>query len=350
MLISELRELIKKYKEEDLRLLIAEMYKAMPKKLREEKSIDTLLYNPNVYSLTGKGTRKQHKQIDLKFLIPEIEQFIDYAYKQYYFAPNSYIHKKERPKWRFKVKFYINSLQSIPIDGEEGKIATNLLIKLYEMLCYASRYYIFSTDDPFRSVGIEQTVLIDNIINRRLGSGINSESVRNAIELVIDSSVDREILHSFLIDLLVENLKTNDSKEIAIEQSMFLKAGLDNSKSKSSKRSRISAHSEYQLIDKINLLVRLVFRLNVALCEYDTAIKYFSENYVEKDKEASLNVLLDHLYEFGLKNHWLREYDRAVKKGVKPREELQRIYQYIQQTDMQDQLPERSFFYFRRTL
>lgn len=43
MLVSELRKLLKKYKEEDLRLLISEMYKAMPKKLREEKDIDALL-------------------------------------------------------------------------------------------------------------------------------------------------------------------------------------------------------------------------------------------------------------------------------------------------------------------
>lgn len=43
MLVSELRKLLKKYKEEDLRLLIAEMYKSMPKKLREDKDIDALL-------------------------------------------------------------------------------------------------------------------------------------------------------------------------------------------------------------------------------------------------------------------------------------------------------------------
>lgn len=61
MLISEVKELLKKYKEEELRLLISEMYKSMPK-------------------------------------------------------------------------------------------------KLHNMLCYACGYYIFSSDDLFRSVGIEQTV------------------------------------------------------------------------------------------------------------------------------------------------------------------------------------------------
>ena len=40
MKITELREIIKEYNEEDLRLLIAELYKAMPKVLREDKEID----------------------------------------------------------------------------------------------------------------------------------------------------------------------------------------------------------------------------------------------------------------------------------------------------------------------
>ena len=43
MLVAELKEVIKEYPEEDLRLLIVELYKAMPKKLREDKDIDALI-------------------------------------------------------------------------------------------------------------------------------------------------------------------------------------------------------------------------------------------------------------------------------------------------------------------
>jgi len=32
----------------------------------------------------------------------------------------------------------------------------------------------------------------------------------------------------------------------------------------------------------------------------------------------------------GLKGYWLLEYDEAVNKGVKPRQELQKTYKYIQ--------------------
>ena len=87
-------------------------------------------------------------------------------------APNSFIHKKERLKWRFIVKDYIKDLQSISVDGKEGKDATDLLEKLYGMLCYACCYYIFNTDNPFRSIGIGQAVLLDLIITRKLGNGL----------------------------------------------------------------------------------------------------------------------------------------------------------------------------------
>ncbi|HHW04092.1 MAG TPA: hypothetical protein GXX35_14995 [Thermoanaerobacterales bacterium] len=331
MLVSELRELLKNYKEEDLRLIISEMYKSMPKKLREDKDIDTMLQDVHAYMSIGKIERTRNRQVDVNDLKQEIEQFIDYAYKQYYFAPNSFVHKKERPKWRFKVKAFIKDLQGVPVEGEEGRTATDLLKKLYEMLSYACDYYIFNTDNPFRSIGIEQIVLLDTVISRILGQGINEENVKSVVELVINSSVDRETLHSDLINKLVKNLKTPDSKKIAIEQCRVLKAEMDKSKPVSSKKSYDS--SEYQRKEKINNLVETVFRLNMALCEYEEAIGYFRDNYLEHAAEVSLYVLLSLLLEYKLKEYWLREYDEALKRGIKPRVALQKTRKYILEND-----------------
>jgi hypothetical protein len=158
----------------------------------------------------------QDRETDIKDLKPEIERFVDYAYNQYYFAPNSYVHKKERSKWRFKVKAYIKSLQGVPVYGENGIGATDLLEKLYNMLCYACGYYIFNTENPFKSVGIEQTVLLDIILKRKFGSGISKESVKSAAALVINSRVDRETVHSDLINLLVENLNLQILKKLPL--------------------------------------------------------------------------------------------------------------------------------------
>jgi hypothetical protein len=333
MLVSELRALLKKYNEEDLRLLISEMYKAMPKKLREEKEIDALLQDVHLQLRLKRVDRVRNRQIDINDLKPDIEQFIDFAYNQYYFAPNNFIHKKERPKWRFKVKAYIKSLQEVPLEGEEGRTATALLEKLYEMLCYACAYYIFSTEDPFKSVGIEQTTLLDIVIKRKLGHGINKESVKSVLALVINSTADRETLPSFLINVMMENLQYPDSKEIAIEQGMALKAELERKKANPSKESCFSSHSDYEREEKINNLVETVFRLYIELCEYEKGIKYFKNNNIKRNSEVSLFILLELLFEYDLKEYWLNEYDEAVEKGVKPRESLQRTYNYIKEND-----------------
>lgn len=333
MLVSELKELVKKYDEKDLRILVSEMYKAMPKKLREAKNIDDLLQDVNAYMIIGKMKNSQGKQIDVNSIKPEIELFIDYAYKQYYFAPNSYIHKKERPKWRFKVKAYIKDLQSVSIDSAEGNTATDLLKKLYEMLCYGCCYYIFNTDNPFRSVGIEQTQLLGTIIARKLGNGINNESAKYVVKLVIDSEVDRETLHSFLIKELISNLKTPDSKGIVIEQCKLLKKEMQSSKPDMSKKSRTTNYYDYKRIDKINNLVETVFRIHAELYEYDEAVSYFNENNIERNAEISLYVLLKFLLEYKKKEYWISEYEKALKKGVEPRETLQKTYNYILDND-----------------
>lgn len=342
MLIAELRELVKNYKDEDLRLIISEMYKSMPKKLREEKDVDTLLQDLSAYMSIGKIEKVKNRQININAMQQEIDLFLDYAYKQYYFAPNNVVHKKERPKWRFKVKAYIRDLQEISVDSREGSIATELLLKLYEMLSYACAYYIFNTDNPFRSVGIEQTSLLETVIAIRLDCGINQDKIKSVINLVINNTADRETLHSSLICVLIMNLKSSDSKEMAVEQCKQLIKELQKSKQASSKKSWLLDSSDYQREEKINNLVEMVFRINIELCEFDEATRFFNKNYIERNAEITLYVLLKFLWEYELKELWIHEYENALKNGVKPREKLIKIYEYIQENNS---LPENVYIY-----
>jgi hypothetical protein len=330
MLLPELKELLIKYNEEDLRWIILQMYKSIPKRLREEKDIDELLQDASAYKKIGKIEKDKKKQIDIHSLEQKINLFLDYAYKQYYYAPNNLVHKKERPKWRFIVKAYIQDIQQISIESEEGNIATDLLIKLYNMLCYACDYYIFNTENPFQSVGIEQTSLLETIIARRFGKGISENNVKSVIDLVICSRVDRETLHSSLICILIMHLKSTDSKEIAIKQGKQLKKELQEFKKESPKKRYISESSDYEHNKKINNIVEMIFRINIELCEFDEAIQYFNKNYIEKYTEDKLYVLLRLIWEYELKDLWLREYDNALKNGVNPRRTLTDIYKYIQ--------------------
>ncbi len=153
MKVAELKEKIEPYKAAQLRRLVVEMYKAMPKALKEGHGIDELIGNPM------SGRKKQNAEVppDIGFLSWEGEQFVDDAYNQYYFAPNSVVPKRERPKWRFIALRLFKQLNKAAADPENAAEAAGLLEKLYGMLCYSCDYVLFSAYDPFQSVGIAQS-------------------------------------------------------------------------------------------------------------------------------------------------------------------------------------------------
>jgi len=330
MIISELKELLNKYNEEELKVIITEMYKVMPKKFREEKEIDILLKEISINNQYLKGNKK-YNQVNIYDLKNEIELFIDNAYKQYYLAPNNVVHKKDRPKWRFKVKSYIKDLQEVS-GIEEAGIASVLLQKLYEMMSYGCAYYIFNTDNPFRSVGIEQKWFLDLVIKMIFVQGINKDVVKSAIELTINCTPDRDTLHSSLICVLIANLKTTGAKEIAVDQCLQLLNELEHYK-KNIKNKSWSSRDDFEYEEKANNFTEMIFRINIELCEFDEAVNFFYKNYNKINGEIKLYVLLHMIWEYKLKELWLKEYENALKKKVKPREGLTSIYNYIKEND-----------------
>src|SRR5271165_6910967 len=85
------------------------------------------------------------------------------AYAQNYFAPNRFVPKSQRPKWRFKVKRFFNEINAAVARPASIEKASDLLEKLYQMLCYACDFVLFSAYDPFQSVGIAQTEFLDAV-------------------------------------------------------------------------------------------------------------------------------------------------------------------------------------------
>lgn len=331
MLLKELREELKKYNEEDLKNIICELYKSIPKARREEKDIEQIIKDYTAYKSIGK-MEKNNKAVNMEELKPQIEQFIEYAYNQYYYIPNKFIHKKERPKWRFIIKNYMKDLEAVPASSEEGKAATDLYKRLYELLSHACAFWTFNTDDPFRSIGIKQTEVLDRIIKRMLIDGVEEQGIKSALMLVINSHVDRETLHSGMIMVLISNLKTSDAKEAAIKQCGIYRKELDEQWKGTSKKSYSTSNSEFRHTEKMNNITEAVFRLYCELCEYDEAVLYFHKNYKERSKEVALYILLELIYEYDLKEYWTREFDRAVSLNIKPREGLMKTYQILKET------------------
>ena len=288
MLLSELRELLKSYNDEELRILVTQMYKLMPKNLRENKEIDELLKNTNTSIKSNQADKTKLEMIDINNLKPQVELFIDYAYKQYYCTANRFVHKKDRPRWRFIVKKYIKDLQQISDDTKEELVAIELLEKLYEMLCYGCGYYIFNTENPFRSIHMDQSELLNIILTRKLTCGIDKVVVRSAILLTINNRANWDMIDSTLINILVANIKSPDAREIALFESISFKKELDSKKSNATKKTWNGSISDFEHGEKIKKVVELVFKLYMALCEYEEGIVYLKKNRLESDKEISL--------------------------------------------------------------
>lgn len=334
MLVSELKDILKDYQEEELRLLAVELYKAMPKGVKEDKEIDTLVREGKELLHKKKGQKAPKKPVDINSLKEEIEEFIANAYQQNYFAPNRVIPKKERPKWRFKVKAYVKDLQSVPAEGPEGLLAAELLGKLYTMVAYSCSYYLFSTEDPFRSVGIGQSEFLEIALTKRFAHGLDREAVKAGFNLTMAEGMDRETLEDELFHTLIMTLKTPDAKEMALEETIKQKEELDagwRAASGGKKRSYGYSSAEFGYKEKGNHLVELALLLYLALCDYDEGIAYFKKNYQGEGREILLYVLLRYLYFGDLKEYWVREYEEAVKKKIKPRESLQKVYTYIKE-------------------
>ena len=67
--------------------------------------------------------------------------------------------------------------------------------------------------------------------------------------------------------------------------------------------------------------------VQLKLSEYDSGIAYFWENNKERNNEITLYRLLNYfLDETELNALWLREYEKALTRGIEPRKDLQEEY------------------------
>jgi hypothetical protein len=327
MKVADLRETLKVYDRPDLCEIVVELYKAIPKHVKEERLIDAMLSD---FGKRKQLVKKQDAPADFASLRKKILLFADFAEKQYYFAPNQYVHKKDRPKWRFITKRYVKALT--PVGGENAEEASDLLILLYRMLSYACQYYLFNTEDPFASVGYAQTELLRTVLVKVFHNGVTREAIRKAVTLTIESGVDRVTLHIQLFFVLIECLKTNEAKELAAE------ACIDYNKNHSGNGFEDGyfqiVRDEFRRNEIVKLTAELYFHLKAKLREPEEGIAYYWKNNKSKNtwqREVELYVLLELLKFYALPKLWLAEYEKAAGRGVEPRESLQYTYKRLKE-------------------
>jgi hypothetical protein len=322
MKIQQVRTIVAGHSDDTLRLLISEIYKRLPKKIIEEKQIDFLIENlPD--SLSGKNrVTKQKEILDIDEVCWETEKFIKNAREQNYFAPNQVIHKKDRPKWRFVVKRLYKSLMELSQNPEDLPETSRLLKEVYKVMCEACRVYLFNTQDPFASIGIDQAEFYRNVVAVIAQTGKPEQWIKESLLLTLEPTVTLD--HSLMV-VLIEMLKSAPLKEITIslcEQLRKLKTT----------PAKHRQDQKYYLRERNNALTKLIFMLNMVLGEKETAIVDFKNNDQEINPEIGLYVLLWLLFDYREKELWLREYEFGLRQNVQPRKSLVETYKYIKET------------------
>ncbi len=320
MKISEVRDVIQKHSQDQLRVIIAELYKAIPKAVKEENDIDHIIRDPTG-SIQPRSGSKQRSKPDIDILTEETNSFIEDAYSQHYFAPNRFVSKRERPKWRFIVKRLYKDLL-LAADEDNVPEAAQLLEKLYELLCHSCKYVLFNAYDPFQSVGIDQEDFFRRILALKYQCEEKNTFLRNALLSMANVSLNRYTLREDLMWVILEFAKTPDLREMTVALCTELIETIKR-RPLSKKGER---ESDHETEEKRNSLTLMGFLCYAQLYEYENAISYFKTNYCKDDKEVALFVLLRLLFGLNQKNLFLREYEAASRNGTRPRDILKKIY------------------------
>lgn len=321
MKIQELRTLLSASDRAHLEKAFAECYKQLRKAQKEE--IDSVL----IGILEGKSMEKKKTgdSIDFEELEQQITAFMKNAYDQNYFVPNRIIPKGQRPKWRFMVKNFIKELEKIPPENDNYQKAVKLLTDLYQLICEACNYYLFSTDDPFRSIGWEQPAFFELLVKKTFAAGYSRENISLLLLYATTGGLSREALHVYQEIILLNSLKTSDVSYMAMEEAKKL---IDERTKKLSSLQKYDSQ-RYYLESEIDELCSMILLTAIKLAEPEQGIDYYFKHSTRTDKEITLYRALDLISRIDDNDLWMKVYEYGIQKKIKPRDDLIRTYEKL---------------------
>lgn len=319
MKIQELRNLLKSAERENLEKAFVECYKLLRKGQKEEN--DSLL----TALLEGKPTdqAKAALSVDFGTLAQQIDAFVSNAYDGNYFAPNRIIPKSQRPKWRFMVKNFIKELSKIPPDSDNYEKSVKLLTDLYCLICTACNIYLFSAEDPFRSIGWKQADFFALVVAKTFAIGYSRERIAQLLSYAVSGGLSRESLHIEQEIVLLNNLKTSEVKYIAIEEA---KKQVEEKESTLASFKKYDSR-QYEVEEVINELISLIFIITIDLVEPEEGIKYFFKHSKKLNKEITLYCALNLADWMGEDKLWIEIYEYGLRKRINPRDRLKEEYE-----------------------
>ena len=321
MKVAEVRECLKKYNMKEKDGIIIELYKRIPKKVKEEYEIDKYLNNIN----EEKKPKDKETVQDIMTLKAEIDYFLSCANQGLYASPNRIIPKKERSGWRFKVKKFIKDLNTFDPNTNEGILATNMLGAIFKILSYGSCSLTFTNWETFRAVGISQDNFLDMIMQRKFAGAYSKDDLSFIVNLL---KVDKDpygwsdAFYGFFIDNLKDKVMLEDAISLLDEE-------IQNTKVKLKENEKKHYYTgEYNCKELINDFSETILKIYIKLDKTDLGIKYFQTNYIESQREIKEYVLLEILKDYELYSEYIKEYESKMNK-IKFRESLQIDYKRI---------------------
>ncbi|MBY7143064.1 hypothetical protein KFZ56_08345 [Virgibacillus sp. NKC19-3] len=335
MKVNELRAKTDNMKKDELQVLVAEMYKQIPKKVREEKQIDTLIDNPQVFKQEKKKGKQAKEKPDFASVEDEAKTFMENAWEQNYFAPNREIPKKERSKWRFTAKRLVDQITELGREPEYRMECIHLLEELYRLFTYASGHVVFSSDEPFYTMRIPQLDFLNRLITLKKEEQVPDKWISDSLQLIAGNENNHNILPSELLGMMTGMLNNAPLKEKAgqIAEDLVYKKETYIKQTK-----KMDWRAKYEAEEYINILVEMVFILQSELGEYDTAINFYKKRHRKLRDEVDLYILLEWIRQYQKRSkEWMREYEQAIERGIEPRSTLKAMYDYVKQGN---ELPE----------
>lgn len=324
MKIQEFRDKMKQCKKEDVEKIAAELYKMLPKYIKEADA-DPMIEEIMSGEATSASGKKKESVIDFDTLKKQIETFLQYVDNGYYYEPNRVVPKAKRSKWRFEVKNYVKMINEIPVGGENGAESARLLRGIYKRLAYGCGYYIFSSEDPFQSVGIRQSDFYDMLIRRTFATGLTDENLKNMLEDAALVYIDRNSLHIEMEAIYANALPTTDLKYKAIA---FIKEYVERYEAERKTGAKRS-HDEYRLKTYVEEMCETMLLISLSLCEPEEAVAYYWQHVHDARPEITLYKILDTISKYGDDKLWISVYEDGLQKGIQPRDTLEIQYRKL---------------------
>ena len=340
MKVDELRSILKDYSADDVRKVLVAVYKAIPKKVKEERGIDALINNPNPpKNAAASKTRQKPAEVDPDLVVFDTQDFVSNAEDQNYFAPNRMVPKKKRSNWRFEAKgLYRNLLlaKASTADPLLLQDAAKALESLYGVLCRGCAYHLFATTYTFEAMKVPQTEFFEQLLAAKFSVLHGRDFTDWAVKAVVDHELHYDVVRTDLCRVLIEFLRTAELRELALE-SCAQEIGRCKTTAKR-KREPMS----FGLPDghyRSNELAVLGYMLCAALGEFERGVEFFHKHYKD-DSDIPLYVLSRMLLNSKQRELITREFETAEQRGIKPRENLKLLYDIAKSADpLPDAIP-----------